>query len=402
MTNKLFAVVSLVLAGVLMGSCGGKEPVKEEDTLSIDPPEVNATKEMTSYKIGITSNASWTASFTDESGADAVWGVLDRGAGKGDATITLRVYENKYKSARTGLLTVSTKGGKKASVKVTQEGDSGSEQEHTTLNLRMGTYNMRGSWLSESDAVNDWETRKSRMQQSFQDCAFDVVGLQEVGSAQQSWLTSTFGGSYTFRFFSPYSQNGNGDRGQGIAWRTDAFTMSGWLFFWLGSEPGVMSTNDTGTQGSFKRGGCCCILTHKTSGAKIFVMNTHGCMNADKREIYAPQYEQMEKQYNVDGLPSFFVGDMNSSESTEAGAPYVVYTSYWKDSYKEAPSNKRYGSALTFNGYSSVTGKSRIDMVFFRGGNPITINTYTCKNTLYGGLYASDHFPVYVDATINY
>ena len=110
----------------------------------------------------------------------------------------------------------------------------------------------------------------------------------------------------------------------------------------------------------------------------------------------------MEKQYNVDGLPSFFVGDMNSSESTEAGAPYVVYTSYWKDSYKEAPSNKRYGSALTFNGYSSVTGKSRIDMVFFRGGNPITINTYTCKNTLYGGLYASDHFPVYVDATINY
>lgn len=399
MTNRL-SIILVAIAGALLGSCGEKDTPPVAESLAVEPSEINAVKDIASYKIDIVSNTSWTASFAGESGEEATWGVLNRTSGTGDASLTLRLYENKYKSSRAATLNVKTKGGLSASIAVTQEGDSGSQQEQTTIKLRAGTYNMRGSWLTESDANNSWENRKTRMQQSLQECAFDIFGMQEVGTAQQSWLNSTFADTWTFKFFSPYSQNGSGDRGQGIAWRTDSFTMSNWHYFWLGSDHGTMSTNDTGTNGSFKRGGCCCVLTHKASGVKLFFMNTHGCMNADKREEYAAQYEQMEKLYNVDGLPSFFVGDMNSSESSELGSPYMVYTSYWKDSFNEAPANRKSGSTNTFNGYSSTSGKSRIDMIFFRGGNPISIEAYACKNTLYGGLYASDHFPVYADVSI--
>ena len=397
MQSKL--LITILLAGVLMGSCGGKEePVKE--TLSLDTQKVEASKEMAGHKIGVSSNTSWTVTFTNENGEEAVWGVLDRTSGSGDATITLRLYENKFKNSRQGVVTFTTKGGLTASVSVTQKGDSNTDQEEVAAQVRIGSYNMRGSWLTESEAENAWEVRKERMHQSFMDCAFDIVGLQEVGSAQQSWLTSTFAGTYSFKFFSPYSQTGTGDRGQGIGWRTDAFTVSGWHYFWLGDEPGTMSSNDTGTQGNFKRGGCCLILTHKTTGLKLFIMNTHGCLNSEWRTAYAPQYEIMEKKYNVDGLPSFFTGDMNSSESTDPSSPYVVYTSYWKDSFKEVAANKRFGIVNTYNGYTYPQGKSRIDMIFFRGSSPISIDTYTCSNTLYSGLFASDHFPVYIDATI--
>ena len=399
MTNKLLMIVSTALAAVFCSSCKGKEDIPEE-TLLLDKDKIEAVKDLANYKVGITSNASWTVSLVEASGAEITWAVLDRKSGKGNSTLTIRVYENPNKSSRTGILTVRTHGGLSASVTVSQEGDiSASDEEEKTLKLRIGTYNMRGSWLKEDKPENAWEVRKDRMLLSIQDCAFDVMGLQEVGSAQQSWLVSTFSSIYSFMFFSPYSQDGTGDKGQGIGWRKDAFTMSNWHYFWLGKEPGVMSRNDTGTSGTFNRGGSCCVLTHKATGLKFFIMNTHGCMNGEPRVEYAPQYEVMEKTYNKDNLPSFFVGDMNSSEDAAPDAPYTVYTSYWKDAYKEVPSNKRTGNG-TFNGFSAASGKSRIDMVFFRGGKSISVESYTCKYTQYGCLFASDHFPVFADVTI--
>ncbi len=390
--------ISLALAGVLLGSCKEKEnPVAE--TLSLDPERVDAAKEMASYKIGIQSNASWTVSLTDEEGGDIFWGVLDRSSGTGDATITIRLYENKYKNDRSAKVVVKTKGGLTASATIIQKGDSGSEQDQGSVKLRIGTYNLRAI-MSESDPNNDWSVRKERLKQSITDCEFDIVGLQEVWAETQKWLNTNFSSAYTFKFFSPYSQTGDGDKCQGIAWRSDAFTMSNWNFFWMGDTPDIMTQNDTGSSGNFKRGGSCCVLTHNATGIKIFVMCTHACLNSEPNWKYAPQYEKMEKKYNSASLPSFFVGDMNSAESGEAGSPYVAYTSYWKDPYKELPADKIYGCKGTYNGYSSYTGKSRIDFVFYRGDGTIHPESYTCKNSLYGGLYASDHFPVYIDATI--
>lgn len=399
MKNFVLIGIALSVAGVLTVSCGGKVNPTQE-SLSLDPVTMDVPKDLASYKISVSSNVSWTASFEAESASGGEWGRLDRSSGTGDATLTLRLNENTYKSSRSGSVVVKTAGGLSQSVAVTQQGNDGTGREPITASFRLGTYNLRGSWLTESDKNNAWEVRQTRLGESIRDCAFDVFGMQEVGSAAQTWLKSTFSGTYSFIFFSPYYQSGAGDKGQGIAWRTDAFTMSGWHNFWLGDDPGTMSRNDTGDQGNFNRGGCCCILTHKSTGLKFFIMNTHACLNPEMRELYAPQYERMEKQFNTDGLPSFFVGDMNSTEETEPGSPYAVFTSYWRDAYKEAPANKRFGAAGSFNGYASVSGKKRIDLIFLRGGSSVTVDSYTCKNTLYGGLYASDHFPVYVDLTV--
>ena len=55
----------------------------------------------------------------------------------------------------------------------------------------------------------------------------------------------------------------------------------------------------TVNDGTKKRGGCCAVLTNGITGTRIFVMITHGCLDADARAQYATQYKQMEQQYSI-------------------------------------------------------------------------------------------------------
>ena len=378
-----------LLAGVILGSCQGKDNPQEE--LSVSPEFIEADAQMGSYKIEVSSNAAWTVSVED----NLPWITLDRSSGHNNVSMTVRVNENKYKDQRSASVVFKTAGGIKASVSITQSGnDQGGDTPQPNV-LRLGSYNLRMSGL-DTEGNNAWDLRKERLKKSLLDCDFDVLGIQEVSTVTQSWLDSELSSKYAFKYFSPYAQTGKGDRAQGIGYRKDAFTLSDWHFFWASDSPDTMSYNDTGDQGNFKRGGCCCVLTHKATGIKLFFMNNHGCLNSDSNIQYAHVYVDMEQRYNKAGLPSFFVGDMNARESTIEGSVYMTYSSWWKDSFKEVDTAHRTGPTNTFNGYTSPTGKYRIDYVFFRGSG-FEPTLYCCDNTLYDGLYASDHFPIWVE-----
>ena len=392
MHGHKFITFLLFIAGVLAGSCGEKETV--EESISVTPGTVQATEDLASYKLELSSNCSWTVGTEDENGEEVFWITPSRISGRDDAVVTLRVNGNVYNSVRKARVVFTTPGGKKAEVLVTQDGNENGESTPGELLLRLGTYNLRMHNL-DTDADNSWNVRKERLKESITDCDFDVFGIQEVSSVMQTWLKDELSGRYSFMFFSPYSQGGSGDRAQGIVFRTSAFSTSDWHFFWASDTPDNMSTNDTGSSGSFSRGGCCCVLTHKQSGVKFFFMNTHACLNGEPNAAYAQVYIDQEKRFNVNGLPSFFVGDMNARPEYAAIA---TYKSYWQDSYDSAKS--RSGATSSFNGYSALSGKYRIDYVFFRG-NGITANDLCVSNKLYGGKYASDHFPVIVNFKIS-
>ena len=388
MLRKLISL-SLV-AGVLLGSCQGKDPAVKEELL-VSPEFIEALARMDSYKIEVTSNSKWSVSVED----NLSWLTLDRSSGHDNASMTVRVNENKYKDPRMASIVFKTAGGLTAKVSLSQEGNDSGEETPESDVLRLGTYNLRMSGL-DTEGNNAWDLRKERLKQSLIACNFDVLGIQEVSSTTQAWLDSELSSKYTFRYFSPYAQTGKGDRAQGIGYRKDAFTLSDWHFFWASDSPDAMSYNDTGDQGNFKRGGCCCVLTHKATGIRLFFMNNHGCLNAESNKTNAPVYAQMEQKYNTSGLPSFFVGDMNARESTEEGSVYKTFTSWWKDSFKELTSASRQGPENTYNGYSYPMGRYRLDYVFFRGSGFEPVK-YCCDNTLFDGLYASDHFPVWVE-----
>lgn len=384
-----------LLAGALIFSCQKENYPEVSDELAVNPIEIEASASLASYVMDVTSNARWTVKVEGVDGADASWISLSRTSGNGNLQVSVRVSENRYNEPRAAAIVFETAGGERVQVSLTQLANEVGEEAPDGDILYVGSYNLRMSHLDKGE--NAWEERKDRLKSSLMACPFDVFGVQEVDTKTQTWLDSELSSKYAFRYFSPYAKDGKGTKAQGIGYRKDKFELVEWHYFWACSTPFDMTVNDTGTEGSFNRGGCCCILMNKTSGAKYFVMNNHGCLNDQSNIDAAPVYVEMEKKFNKEALPSFFVGDMNAKQSSVEGSVYMIYTAHWTDSYLEAA--KRTGASGTYNAYKHPNGSSRIDMVLYRGEG-ITPQLYNCDNTLYGGLYPSDHFPVWVEFKI--
>ena len=262
--------------------------------------------------------------------------------------------------------------------------------------VRVGTFNLRMSSLDDGD--NAWTNRRSRAMAAITGCDFDIFGMNECDATIMSALTEDLGATYSFWFFSPYRQDGDpsGGRAQGIAYKTAEFDISDTHFFWPSDTPDVMSTNDPGNTGqsSYNRGACCAVFTHKASGVQLFFMVTHGFLNDDANEEFAPVYIDREQMYNPGGLPSIFVGDMNAEPSDP---PSETWRTWWSDVYSTVSPSLRSGPEYTFNAYSTLS--KRIDFIYVRGD--ATPLNYTCNNATYDGFAPSDHFPIWSDVTVS-
>lgn len=392
--NCLNRFCSLVLSLVLMlSSCGDDSVSTVKDEISVSPALIELPSQSGSGTIEVTANCAWTAEVYGLDGADASWFILGKSKGTGNASVTFRVFENNYNVERKLSVVFTTASGEEASVSVLQEAASDGESMDS-FKVRIGSYNIRLAGEDKNHETRKWSVRQGFLWSSMDVCDFDVVGLQEVSSEQQEDLEAKWSSAYGLYFFSPYSQNGKGDKAQGLMYRSNVFTLSETHFFWLGPDPDKISTSDVGTNGKFNRGGFCGILTHKATGLKLFFMNTHGALSEDAKTAYARVFELIEKRYNTDGLPSFLVGDMNAVSSHEM---MKTILGYWNDAYVDAEQRK--GVANTFNSYTNPNGVRRIDYVLYR--NVSKPSFYCCDNTLYNGQYASDHFPVYADFTIS-
>ena len=263
------------------------------------------------------------------------------------------------------------------------------------VGFRLGSYNLRMGHL-DTDPDNKWPVRKPRLIKSLLESDFDIAGIQEVNKLMQKELVDELGGTYTFWFFSPYAQDGVGDKAHGIMFRTSLFTVSDKHFFWASETPDVLSLSDTGDLGNFSRGGCCAVLTHKDSGMRLFLMCAHACLNPKPNARYASVYRRMEERYNPDGLPSFFVGDMNAAPDSEASG---IFRKHWDDAFLTVDASARGGLVNTYNDYRFPSGSERIDCIYYRGKG-VKVKSYCCDGSLYEGLYASDHFPVMAEISI--
>lgn len=271
--------------------------------------------------------------------------------------------------------------------------------------VRIGTYNLRRAKLDKDSPVNNWEARSPRVLASFLKENFDICGLQEVDSAEQESLPRMLvdaGLEYNSYFFGPYADDGVGTKAHGLLWKKDRFQASEPHYFWVSDPPEQKQVNDHGNgaiKSHFIRGGFCLTLTDlKNNGARYFVMVTHAPLSREDHAQNAHVYIDMEKKYNPEGHPSFFLGDMNAKETDPCSE---IYRSYWTDSYHffDARPELRTGPAGTFNGWKQqmkLTPERRIDYIYFRGKG-IEPLRYCNDTALYDGQMASDHYPVYVD-----
>ncbi len=275
-------------------------------------------------------------------------------------------------------------------------------EDDGTIQVRAGSFNIRVS-TEDSGTDHEWSKRKAGVISSIRDNDFDFFGVQEVCSDQQTYLTEQLADTYACKFFSPYASDGNGDKAQGLIYRKDKFELSEWNYFWPSDNPdempptGFFGGNDVESFNQrFNRGSCCGILTHKASGARMFVMVMHGFVNDDTGDKYAYVNNDREKMYNPDGYPAFFIGDMNANPDRAA---YTTWTGYWKDTFAEVSADRRTGPEKTYNNWQN-NPISRLDYIFFKGAY-VTPKNYVCDNDKYDGFYPSDHFPIYADFIID-
>lgn len=386
--KRLSAALAFLLVAVSCGKGGG------EATLDVTPLTLTAPYTLSTQDIHVSCSGSWSVQTLSRDGTEISWAKPNKTQGQGDGTLSIRVLQNDFSGVREALITITANGGKSVTVSLSQEGNpAGGDQ--TELTIRVGTYNIRVASNGETDAQNNWENRKNRLLQSITENNFDIFGVNECKTSQQTWLKEEFQDQYTFHFFSPYAQNGTGDKAQGIGLKK-GFSLSDWHFFWLNENPDVMVTND----GSYNRGGCCGIVTHGNTGIKIFFMVTHGALNDAVRDNMAYLYQKMEEKYNPSSLPSFFVGDMNALPSSACS---TSYREYWSDTYTSVSQAAVSGPSTTYNAFDLTrnlyTTGNRIDFIYYRNATP---SNYVCNDKKYGGYYASDHLPIYSDMKVKY
>ena len=184
----------------------------------------------------------------------------------------------------------------------------------------------------------------------------DIFGIQEADLRIQEELpalTGEYTDKYAWWFFSPYSQDGNGDKAQGIVYDSTRFSMKESHYFWLSETPDTMSS--AWDEKKYNRGACCFIFNDKNTGKDFFAMVIHAPLAKEASAKCVDVVMQQYEKYNPDGLPAVFVGDFNAKPDSPA---------------------------------------SKHDYVYFRGEGIEPLD-YECVNTQYDGIWPSDHCPVY-------
>ena len=388
----------LLLAAFVTLSCNKGEG-DSADRLSVNPESLQCSFSDRKATIEISCSSSWTLNVADEKGAKVTWLTASAVHGVGDASVTLNLQANPMSSSRAAIVKIVTPSGLSASVGVTQTGDPSSTLSADSMPIRIGSYNVRVSTGDNSDPNNNWTKRRPRLVQSIRDNAFDVFGLQECTTAFQNDIRTDLGDTYEFWFFSPYAQNGVGNKAQGIGWLKDEFTISDQHYFWNCDTPDVMTPNDVCSEATYNRGGSCAVLTHRKTGLKLFFMVTHAALNDDAVVKYAHVFKDMERRWNTKDYPCVFVGDMNAQAENASSA---TYREHWKDVYLNLPADKISGPYGTFNDFDTskdMDKGKRIDFIYYRGAiEPVD---YVCNTKKYDGFYASDHLPVYSNMIIS-
>lgn len=122
--NNLLRRISLVLvSGLFLVACGGKEPSgPAETTFSVSPTSADVIALGENKSFTVLSSSDWLAR------ADKAWIKMTVASGKGSAqpsSLTVSIEENKETAERTGKVTVSTLDGKKAEISIRQAAGGG-------------------------------------------------------------------------------------------------------------------------------------------------------------------------------------------------------------------------------------------------------------------------------------
>lgn len=258
--------------------------------------------------------------------------------------------------------------------------------------VKLMTYNIRMD--NPNDGENAWPNRKETLTNQILFYAPDVVGIQEGLEHQVHYLDANL---------DSYKRVGVGradvkEEGVGeysaIYYNRKKLKKIKSGTFWLSESPDVPSR---GWDASLNRICTYILLKSKSSGENFWVFNTHfDHRGVEARKKSAELIVEKIVSLNKNKLPIFLMGDFNLQPTD---TPIQFLAEQFNDS-KEFSQLPPFGPVGTFTGFdiNRKTDK-RIDYIFTSKKN-IKVKKYAVLANINDHKYPSDHFPVYVEASI--
>ena len=291
----------------------------------------------------------------------------------------------------------------------------------TMFAVRAANYNIRCK-TSEGDSANNWDNRKADLVTLVKIIAPDVIGFQEVRSAQYDYLKGQLSG---YEFYGRYRDDSSNSEACPIAYLKSRFTFLEGGTFWLSATPSAVGSKVWGNgieDSGYPRICTWALLKDKATGGVFCFIGTHLDLNAGPRLAGMRLIlSSLVERYDAVDVPIALVGDMNAVE-TEASM--LAATAVMQDSLLASKTTPT-GSWRTYNAFSwkssevsnadalanytaaertaaSSTLGSRIDYIFASYG--IDVESFATRNDARPGkqYYPSDHYPVVADLRLPY
>ena len=231
-----------------------------------------------------------------------------------------------------------------------------------------------------------WWKRAQYYLENIKTVAPDILGAQEVQAGQYEFLTSHlegYGSVVCYR-----DKKGSRSESCPIFYNEARFELLDSGTFWLSDTPDVMSTYE---ESSEHRIATFVKLKDKSTGITIAVYNTHpdwGSVEARIKQLSVIAARAKES----DADKTIVLGDLNSDRTLPGGNEGLApIENFLKDS-KTFPGMTDYGA--TFNGYGiDPDGPMGLDYIFLP--EETTVLEVGKVDKIYGGVYPSDHYPIY-------
>ena len=252
--------------------------------------------------------------------------------------------------------------------------------------LRVMSFNVRVP--VEADGPDRWEARRYLLVRTIRDARPDVIGTQELVSAQGEYIVAALPGYAWFGRGRRGEQGDAGDERMGVFYRRDALQLVESGDFWLSDTPEVPGSISWGNL--YPRMATWGLFERRSDGRRFYLLNTHlpyRDEDGPARERSAAAILARIGSWPAD-VPVVVTGDFNDVPGSPA---YRAMLGVLRDAWVEAP--ERAGPDGTFHAFTGVPGK-RIDWVLYRGLRPLRARTLDDRD---GARHPSDHFPVLVE-----
>ena len=236
------------------------------------------------------------------------------------------------------------------------------------------------TWSPTDMGKKSWFYRAELIVKNIESVQPDILCFQEVTRMHYNYLTSVLKGYdnvICYRDKSKFSE------GCPVFYNVGRFELKDKGSFWLSETPEVMSKD---WNSACYRICSYVILTDKESKKDLVVFNTHLDHISDEARINGIGVV-LDKIKQFGGLPSIITGDFNAEEDTET---YKAVTQNFLDA-KYQLENPMKGA--TYQGFGRELDRENIDY-FMISKTGIKVEEYKIVDTLYDGVYPSDHFPI--------